>query len=289
MKSTDLTTKRTLATRALCALALVAGLSQSLAAQADCGSQRAVAARTSHYFIPRVSSPRDRRCAMEGTCVYSQNGKEMIYNYGSTPRLRNKEQCPSGRGAAGRCLTPCESIAADLSIYKAGTTIFVPALKGVQCGGKTLDGYFTVADTGGAIHGHGRFDFFVGECKNDRNDMCHDEQFKEFRAKLERGVKFCKTNGRPAVKEQPQAQAPAAQEKRPESQATKPLRDLGSTNRERQTYSAKKTTPSQDETILMPQQSPAAPQAVPRAPACREKEQGVLREVKRVLDTGIWI
>ena len=87
---------------------------------------------------------------------------------------------PTTIGARGRCLTPFFSIAADLSIYPVGTIIEVPSMKGKKVSlppdftrTVTHPGYFVVDDTGAAIKGSNRFDFFTGTTspKDTRNDF----------------------------------------------------------------------------------------------------------------------
>lgn len=50
-----------------------------------------------------------------------------------------------------------------LKIYNLGDVVYLPLVKGtVLPNGDIHDGYFIVRDAGGAINGHGRFDFFTG-------------------------------------------------------------------------------------------------------------------------------
>jgi 3D (Asp-Asp-Asp) domain-containing protein len=149
-------------------------------------------ARITHYYIPRVSDERDRRCRMEGTCVYELDGQEMIWNYGTRPEPRVTAQCPFGYGARSNCLEPCHSLAADLRYHKIGARIFIPDLVGKRCGDRVLDGIFTVADKGQAILGRNRFDFFLGDCNHTRDHVCHDPRLAEVtRALMKSYIPWC--------------------------------------------------------------------------------------------------
>lgn len=75
--------------------------------------------------------------------------------------------CPTTKGAAGQCMIPYISIAADARYYQMGDIISMPAMKGKTLkmeDGRTFKhpGFFIVHDTGGAIKGSGRFDFYTG-------------------------------------------------------------------------------------------------------------------------------
>lgn len=106
---------------------------------------------------------------VEGSGILS-NGNVIDY----TGRIR-KNNCPAyfgeasvSSGATGSCLVPFFSVAADLSIYPAGTIIKVPEIAGqtvyLPPNAKPIKhpGYFIVGDTGSAIKGQNRFDFFTG-------------------------------------------------------------------------------------------------------------------------------
>lgn len=93
---------------------------------------------------------------LHGGKVYRFNGK--------TSKMGN---CPTTTGAAGSCLTPFISVAADPRYYRMGTIIEMEGLKGtiveLDDGRKIVHpGFLRVEDTGGAIKGKGRFDIFTG-------------------------------------------------------------------------------------------------------------------------------
>lgn len=86
--------------------------------------------------------------------------------------------CETAFGASGNCLIPFISVAADPHYYQMGDIIQMPALKGKVIhlpNGKTMihPGFFVVQDTGGAIRGPNRFDFFTGSYNynNHQNDF----------------------------------------------------------------------------------------------------------------------
>lgn len=70
----------------------------------------------------------------------------------------------SAKGAGG-CLTAFFSVAADLSQYRVGDIIYLPDINEGNLkvpSGKRHPGFFIVQDTGGAIKGPSRFDFYTG-------------------------------------------------------------------------------------------------------------------------------
>jgi 3D (Asp-Asp-Asp) domain-containing protein len=109
-----------------------------------------------------------RACLMEGSCKIIQNGVAHDVNYSG--QRQNQYQfdyidngCKYGRGIAGYCLDPYYTVAADPNLYRPGDVIYVPAVKGLKLpNGQTHSGFFIVRDTGSAIRGKGRFDFFSG-------------------------------------------------------------------------------------------------------------------------------
>jgi 3D (Asp-Asp-Asp) domain-containing protein len=119
-------------------------------------------------------------CAMQGSCFYLDESGVTLFAYRkmvkikipetqkiiSQPRFRknkNFEMCPQGMGAHNVCLDPYRSVAADPLYHKIGDVIYLPLLRDQKLpNGETHDGYFIVRDTGGAIKGEGRFDFFIG-------------------------------------------------------------------------------------------------------------------------------
>lgn len=109
------------------------------------------------------------RCLMQGSCFVHEEDKTHSFNYHSTKDgiARFVEVdiaiCPFGYGVKSSCLDPYFSVAADLSIYRAGDVIFVPRLIGVRMpNGEIHDGFLVIRDSGGKIKGRGRFDFFTG-------------------------------------------------------------------------------------------------------------------------------
>lgn len=129
-------------------------------------------ATTTTYFLPHIkdycpgqTSPCasfKREVRMQGTGVIG-GGKVLHY----TGKTENMGDCETARGAAGKCLIPFVSVAADRRYYRMGDIIKMPQMKGREItlpNGKTMihPGYFIVHDTGGAIKGQNRFDFFSG-------------------------------------------------------------------------------------------------------------------------------
>ena len=101
-------------------------------------------------------------------------GKLLTY----TGKKINLGSCDTAFGASGNCLIPFISVAADPHYYQMGDIIQMPSLKGKVLhlpNGKTMihPGFFIVQDTGGAIRGPNRFDFFTGSYNynNDKNDF----------------------------------------------------------------------------------------------------------------------
>lgn len=112
-----------------------------------------------------------RNCLMQGACfVYDEEGRFRSFNYyargeDDVPRFKevSLKKCPFGFGVRNSCLDPYFTVAADLTIYKAGDVIFVPKVVGVEVPtGDVHDGFFIIRDRGGAITGPFRFDFFTG-------------------------------------------------------------------------------------------------------------------------------
>lgn len=108
-------------------------------------------------------------CAMQGSCAVVQNKKLRSFNISGRAQGRDRffettnSTCKYGFGVKSSCLDPFYSIAADLSIYRAGDVIYVPAIVGLPLpNGSKHNGYFIVRDTGRSIVGRGRFDFFSG-------------------------------------------------------------------------------------------------------------------------------
>lgn len=111
-----------------------------------------------------------KECLLQGTCKVVDEGREYSLHYhsriGGEYRFVfiNLNKCPYGIGVREDvCLDPYHSVAADLSIQKVGDVIYIPSVRGaILSDGSKHDGYFIVRDTGGAIDGVGRFDFYIG-------------------------------------------------------------------------------------------------------------------------------
>jgi 3D (Asp-Asp-Asp) domain-containing protein len=187
MKNFD--TRRTLFSTRYASFALLAlslGLAHTPEAKAPrrtsgqsfCATSNKVA--SSVYFLPHEKNYRTRSeflaaVKMQGSGV-RRDGR--IQQYTGEVKPANPRCNGSVTGAAGRCLIPMISIAADPRHYRMGDIIQVPALKGKMIAlpsGKKFKhpGYFVVDDTGGAIKGAGRFDFYTGDLtwKASNNDF----------------------------------------------------------------------------------------------------------------------
>ncbi|MFS4460363.1 3D domain-containing protein [Bdellovibrio sp. HCB2-146] len=128
-------------------------------------------AQTSTYFIPNVrdycksSTPCSKfrkQVRMQGSGTLPGN-RILTYN----GKIKSLGSCETAFGASGKCLIPYISIAADPRYYRMGDIIQMPSMKGrvvTLPNGKIMvhPGFFIVQDTGGAIKGINRFDFFTG-------------------------------------------------------------------------------------------------------------------------------
>ncbi len=111
------------------------------------------------------------QCLLQGTCKIVKGKESITLHFNSRVKgvaFFNQvqlDECPFGFGVReSLCLDPYFSVAADLSFYRPGDVIYVPAVRGlILADGRIHNGYFIVRDTGGAIKGLGRFDFFIGE------------------------------------------------------------------------------------------------------------------------------
>ncbi|WP_347358652.1 3D domain-containing protein [Bdellovibrio sp.] len=108
-------------------------------------------------------------CALQGSCGIVQKGKMHTFNI--IGRFDGQDRyfeipddgCRFGYGVNSSCLDPFYTLAADLTIYKPGEVIFVPAVVGLELpDGSKHNGYFVIRDKGRGIKGLGRFDFFSG-------------------------------------------------------------------------------------------------------------------------------
>lgn len=134
--------------------------------------------RSSMYFVPHIKdycSPATVPCKAFKNEVRMQGSGAMFGNqtYQYSPRsksdyiTRDIGECDTAVGAANECLIPFISVAADPKFYEMGDVISMPTMKGREIqlpNGKKMihPGYFIVHDTGGAIKGKNRFDFFTG-------------------------------------------------------------------------------------------------------------------------------
>ncbi len=128
-------------------------------------------ATSSIYFVPHLKdyckTPTPckdfkKEVRMQGSGTIPGN-KLLTYN-GKTMSLGD---CDTAFGASGKCLIPFISVAADARYYSMGDVIQMPGMKGkiipLPNGKKMVHpGFFIVQDTGGAIRGKNRFDFFTG-------------------------------------------------------------------------------------------------------------------------------
>ncbi len=115
-------------------------------------------------------------CILQGTCKVLVGQSFILLHYSQVLNgdylftKVNEGVCRYGYGTKKACVDPFYSVAADLSIYKAGTVIFIPSVVGLLMpDGSFHNGYFIVRDSGQAIKGYGRFDFFTGFTSLDKN------------------------------------------------------------------------------------------------------------------------
>lgn len=129
-------------------------------------------ASTTTYYTPDVrklcngsSKPCSRfrkEVKMQGSGTLPGN-KILTY----TGKIKHLGECDTTIGAAGTCMKPYITVAADPRYYNMGDIIYLNAFRGVKI---KLDdgtyfthhGYFIVEDTGGAIKGSNRFDVYTG-------------------------------------------------------------------------------------------------------------------------------
>jgi 3D (Asp-Asp-Asp) domain-containing protein len=134
-------------------------------------------ATTTFYYTPdakvicgKYYSKNEKPCAkfitdanMQGSGIQSPG---ILYRYKQSLRELGSG-CKTTFGYAGKCLIPYVSIAVDPNYHNMGDYISMPAMKGKKvtlADGRVLShpGYFRVDDTGGAIDGRTRFDFYTG-------------------------------------------------------------------------------------------------------------------------------
>jgi 3D (Asp-Asp-Asp) domain-containing protein len=128
-------------------------------------------ATTSIYFVPHIKDycPTSNPCPKFRRQVRMQGSGTLPGNRVLTyqGKIKSLGSCETAVGAAGKCLKPYISVAADPRYYNMGDIIQMPSMKGrvmTLPNGKimTHPGYFIVEDVGGAIKGPNRFDFFTG-------------------------------------------------------------------------------------------------------------------------------
>ncbi|WP_374034012.1 3D domain-containing protein [Bdellovibrio bacteriovorus] len=108
-------------------------------------------------------------CSLQGTCGVVQRGVTHTYNIIGHFEGQDRffeipdDGCRFGYGVRSACLDPFYTLAADLTIYKPGEVIYIPAVVGLELpDGSKHSGYFVIRDRGRGIKGLGRFDFFTG-------------------------------------------------------------------------------------------------------------------------------
>ena len=119
--------------------------------------------------VATICSKDIKNCARQGSCTVLNQGNHIHFVYEKHKNgvvffeKYDLDDCHYGFGVQNICVDPYHSVAADLTIYKTGDVIFVPTVRGaVLPTGEVHDGYFIVRDTGNAIKGLGRFDFYTG-------------------------------------------------------------------------------------------------------------------------------
>jgi hypothetical protein len=152
------------------------------------------------YNVPtedNMCPPRENRCQrfieavnLNGT-GWLRNGQILRAN---RSRPESIGSCLTAVGAWGTCLTPYISIAADIrgGHYQYGDIIEMPEMRGKPVtfpNGSVMShpGFFRVEDTGSAIRGRNRFDFFTGTLRldNPRNSFGQESANTDMHAKTE--------------------------------------------------------------------------------------------------------
>lgn len=138
-------------------------------------------------------------CALQGSCYYSNLGSVILLaHHKVNPDMKSiddgsyffkissrNQTCPQGVGIKNICLDPYHSIAADPAYYAAGDVIFVPDIVGtVLPDGSIHDGFFTVRDSGHAIKGIDRFDFFIGFDRPNSNHIFYKKGLSSKESRL---------------------------------------------------------------------------------------------------------
>lgn len=117
----------------------------------------------------RICRTTQSACALQGACAIVQDGELRSFNISGRAEKHDiffemtEHDCRFGYGVKSSCLDPFYTLAADMSIYKPGDVIYIPSVRGLKLpDGTDHSGYFVVRDSGRAIVGKGRFDFFSG-------------------------------------------------------------------------------------------------------------------------------
>jgi hypothetical protein len=131
----------------------------------------------------------------------TKNGSVVEYN-----RHIHPNQCPKifdsltvMAGGSHKCLIPFISVACDVTLYPYGTIFSIPLLKDVVIkmspdGQKTMKhpGYVICEDTGSAITGPGRFDFYTGPFANIKSNIFSNASVGD--PKLRMNIKDCRSD-----------------------------------------------------------------------------------------------
>ncbi|MGZ6479114.1 MAG: hypothetical protein ACXWQE_07425 [Bdellovibrionales bacterium] len=175
-----------------------AGAVADLDSESSCVKQTA---RVTQYFTKHVASENDRACKKggEGTCRFTRGNVTYIKTVDEAAIPVDNTPCKFGRGKNDICLSPCTTVAADLTKHSVGDIIYFPKLKGTKCsdGSVNKDGKAVVIDSGDAFkkerRGANEFDFFIGDCKNvSGNNECLDAENSDVEAKLkDQSLEYC--------------------------------------------------------------------------------------------------
>lgn len=172
---------------------LVLTMALSFAQEATTGSRARACGNgkisSTVYFVPSQNEARYANCSSPSFVRAGSQSIKVCSKFRSEVRLQGSGllQTPQGtfvlrytgrvekqncngtvKGAAGRCLLPFFSIAADPRYHRLGDIVYVPEMAGrlvrLPPDNREIShpGYFRVDDVGGAIKGRNRFDFYTG-------------------------------------------------------------------------------------------------------------------------------
>jgi|GEM_PF-1164418 len=140
--------------------------------------------RVSFYW----SGTDSRNAHMEATVeVIDRKGTRRIGTRMDDGSWVELDQDSYGLGNKMNPLAPWRHVAADQSLYPFGSRLYVPLSDGKdnpKVRKEPLDGFFWVADTGGAIKGNLRFDVYVGS-ESVFHEMGHNAPTKRVEARIE--------------------------------------------------------------------------------------------------------